>query len=144
MPVNVSFDETPSRVRGGHVTVIDNAVNPATGTIKLKAQFANEDGLFWPGQFVNVALTLETIENATVLPAEAIQSGQQGQFVYLAKGDGTVEVRPVSAGRTVGRKVIVEQGVAPGDTVVTDGQLRLFPGARYRAVEAAPGAELKL
>jgi membrane fusion protein, multidrug efflux system len=135
--VRVSPKDEPGRAAEGHVTVIDNAVDPATGTIHLKAVFDNRDGLLWPGQFVNVVLMLDTIQNATVVPAEAIQAGQQGQFVYVVKPDNTVEPRVVATGRTFERKVVIEKGIAPGDTVITDGQLRLFPGARIQAV--APG-----
>ncbi len=121
----------------GHLAVIDNTVDSTTGTIHLKATFPNADSTLWPGQFVDTVLTLDTIQNATVVPAEAVQAGQQGQFVFAVKADNTVEIRPVTAGRAFGKKVVIEKGVAPGDTVVTDGQLRLFPGAPIRAVDAA-------
>jgi multidrug efflux system membrane fusion protein len=137
MPVSVSFQDAPAQTRSGYVSLIDNAVDTTTGTIRLKARLENADGLLWPGQFVNVALTMETVHNAVVVPAEAIQSGQQGQFVYVAKPDGTVEPRVVRPGRTIGRRTIVEQGLAAGDTVVTDGHLRLFPGARIRIVDTS-------
>ena len=91
--------------------------------------------MLWPGQFVTVVLTLDTIQNATVVPAEAVQAGQQGQFVYVVKADNTVEIRPVTVGRAFGRKTVIDKGLAPGETVVTDGQLRLFPGAQIRAVD---------
>ena len=116
--------------------MIDNTVDANTGTIRLKAMLQNEAGILWPGQFVNVGLMLDTLRNATVLPAEAVQPGQQGQFVYVVKPDKTVESRNVTVGPAVGRKVIIEKGVAPGETVVTDGQLRLFPGARIEPVPA--------
>jgi membrane fusion protein, multidrug efflux system len=119
-------DSTPST---GTLQVVDNAVDPNTGTIRLKAIFDNKDGRLWPGQFLNVVLTLDT-QTATILPAEAIQVGQQGSFVYVVKADQSVEPRPVHVGQTISGKVIVEKGVAAGDTVVTDGQSRLFPGAK--------------
>src|SRR4030095_6099928 len=106
-----------------------------TGTIKLKATFDNRDSMLWPGSFVTVVLTLET-DMATVAPTEAIQNGQQGQYVYVVK-DSKVELRPVTPGRTVGGKTVIEKGLVAGDTVVTDGHLRLFPGAQIKAVEAA-------
>jgi multidrug efflux system membrane fusion protein len=109
-------------------------VDAATGTIKLKATFENSERLLWPGQFVNVALTLDTRNNAVLVPAEAVQAGQQGQFVYVVKADQSVEPRKVSVGISSGKRVIIENGVAAGETVVTDGQLRLFPGAKIRAV----------
>ena len=77
-----------------------------------------------------------TIQNAIVVPAEAVQTGQQGQYVFAVKADNTVEIRPVTTGRAFGRKVVIDKGVAPGDTVVVDGQLRLFPGAPIKAVDA--------
>ena len=92
--------------------------------------------MLWPGQFVHVVLTLDTIRNATVVPSEAVQAGQQGQFVYVVKPDGGAESRPVTVGRAFERKLVVEKGLAPGDVVVTDGQLRLFPGAKVQIVES--------
>lgn len=135
LTARVSPKDAPDRAADGRVTVIDNTVDSTTGTIRLKAVFENRDALLWPGQFVNVVLTLRTNQNATVLPAEAVQAGQQGQFVYAVKGDGTVEPRVVSAGRIFDGKIIIDKGVAPGETVVTDGQLRLFPGARIKVVD---------
>ena len=116
--------------------MIDNTVDANTGTIRLKATFQNEQGVLWPGQFVNATMTLDTLRNATVTPAEAVQPGQQGQFVYVVKPDRTVEMRVVTTGPVMGRKVIIEKGVAPGETVVIDGQLRLFPGAKIEPVPA--------
>jgi len=112
----------------GVVNVIDNAVDRNTGTIRLKAAFDNRQDRLWPGQFVNVALTLDT-QTAVVIASEALQVGQQGSFVYVVKQDQTVEPRPVTVGQTVAGKVILEKGVAAGETIVTDGQSRLFPGA---------------
>jgi multidrug efflux system membrane fusion protein len=136
LPVQVTPQESAGKVAQGVLSVIDNTVDTATGTIKLKATFPNEAGLLWPGQFVNVSLRLDTLRNATTVPAEAVQPGARGQFVYVVKPDQTVESRNVTVGATVGRKAIVETGVAPGETVVTDGQLRLYPGARIQAVPA--------
>jgi multidrug efflux system membrane fusion protein len=114
----------------GTLTFIDNQVNRQTGTILLKGTFANKDKRLWPGQFVNVVLTLTTRTNATVVPAQAIQVGQQGQFVYVIKPDFTVEPRPVVISTTLGGEAVVEKGLTPGEQVVTDGQLRLMPGAK--------------
>ncbi len=118
----------------GRLTVIDNSVDATTGTIPLKAAFENRDGSLWPGQFVNVSLRLETIQNATVAPAEAVQSGQTGSFAYVVKADKTVEPRILKIGRTFEGKVIIEQGLAPGEMVVTDGHLRLAPGSKIQVV----------
>jgi membrane fusion protein, multidrug efflux system len=121
-----------SGVVRGNLSVIDNTVDSKTGTIRLKATFDNRDGNLWPGQFVNVALTMEP-QTATVIPSEAVQAGQQGSFVYVVKADQTVEARPVLVGQAFEGKVIVEKGVTSGETVVTDGQSRLFPGAKVVA-----------
>jgi membrane fusion protein, multidrug efflux system len=121
----------------GQLTFIDNIVDSTTGTIKLKATFPNSDHALWPGQFINVVMTLRTLGNATVVPSEAIQSGQKGQFAFVVKPDQTVETRLVTVGQAVDNQIVVQSGIAPGETVVTDGQLRLFPGARIRVVAAA-------
>jgi multidrug efflux system membrane fusion protein len=136
LPVHVSFQDDPAKTAEGVLTVIDNSVDTNTGTIKLKATFSNEQHLLWPGQFVNVSLTLGA-QNMTVVPSEAVQAGQRGPFIYVVKQDQTVETRDVTVGTTIGRKAVVLKGVAPGDTVVTDGQLRLYPGARIQAVPAS-------
>ncbi len=136
LPVRVSLQENSDRDATGKLAVIDNTVDPNTGTIKLKAVLDNRDGLLWPGQFVNVVLTLDTIQNATVVPAEAVQAGQQGQFVYVVKPDNSVEPRLVVPGRVVAGNVVIQKGVNPGESIVTDGQMRLFPGARIRAVDS--------
>jgi membrane fusion protein, multidrug efflux system len=121
----------------GQLSFIDNIVDSTTGTIKLKATFPNTDHALWPGQFLNVVMTLRTIDHATVVPSEAIQSGQQGQFAFVVKPDQTVETRLVTVGQTIDNDIVVESGISPGETVVTDGQLRLFPGAHIRVVPAA-------
>jgi multidrug efflux system membrane fusion protein len=113
----------------GAVTFINNTVDPTTGTIQLKATFPNEDSALWPGQFVEVALTLTT-EDAVVVPAQAVQAGQRGPFVFVVKPDLTVESRPVKPGRRVAGALTLEEGLNGGERVVTDGQLRLVPGAR--------------
>jgi multidrug efflux system membrane fusion protein len=117
------------RTVDGAVTFMNNTVDPTTGTIQLKATFANADSALWPGQFVDVALTLTT-EQAVVVPTQAVQAGQAGPFVFVVKADSTVESRPVKVGRRLAREVVIEQGVRAGERVVTDGQLRLVPGTR--------------
>jgi multidrug efflux system membrane fusion protein len=121
----------------GQLSFIDILVDSTTGTIKLKATFANADHALWPGQFLTVIMTLRTLDHVTVVPSEAIQSGQKGQFAYVVKGDQTVETRLVTVGQTIDNDIVVQSGISPGETVVTDGQLRLFPGARIRVVPAA-------
>jgi multidrug efflux system membrane fusion protein len=144
LPVRVSLQDDPTRQVGGQLAVVDNTVDPTTGTIRLKGVFNNADGMLWPGQFVNVTIGLETIDNATVVPTEAVQNGQQGQLVYVVKADKSVEPRPVQVGRSFDRKTIIEKGVSPGETVVTDGHLMLFPGVRVREVDTSklPGYSL--
>ena len=130
-----AITQDSNRAAAGTLTVIDNTVDTTTGTIKLKATFANTDAMLWPGQFVTAVLTLDTIQGATTLPSEAVQNGQQGQFVYVVKPDQTVEARRVTVGRAFGKRFVIDQGVAPGETVVTDGQLRLAPGARVQLID---------
>jgi multidrug efflux system membrane fusion protein len=111
----------------GVLTFIDNAVDATTGTIKLKGTFTNSDHKLWPGQFVRVTLRLTTQQNALVVPNEAVQAGQNGQFVYVVKPDRTVDARPVTTGQRVEQDLVIQSGLAAGDTVVTEGQLRLAP-----------------
>jgi membrane fusion protein, multidrug efflux system len=117
-------------VSSGTVTFIDNAVDPSTDTIRLKATFANDDKRLWPGAFVDVTLQLSVDPKATVIPAKAVQPSQQGEFVFVVKADQTVESRAVKVAWTEGDEAVIASGVKPGETVVTDGQLRLTPGAR--------------
>jgi multidrug efflux system membrane fusion protein len=120
----------------GKLTFIDNTVDPQTGTITLKASFTNTDRALWPGQYVNVALTLSTMSAATVVPAQAVQSGQHGQYVYVVKNDRSVDMRPVTVTAQVEQETIIAKGVSPGETVVTDGQLRLTPKSRVEIKNA--------
>jgi multidrug efflux system membrane fusion protein len=136
LEVQAFSDHDPGHIARGVLTVIDNAVYTNTGTIKLKARFDNHERLLWPGEFVNVVLTLDTQNNATVVPSEAVQDGQHGQFIFVVKADQTVEPRVVTVSRTLGSKAVIGKGIAPGETVVTDGQLRLFPGAKIQPVPA--------
>lgn len=117
-------------IASGQLTFVDNTVDPATGTIKLRATFPNKGGFLWPGQFVIAALTLREQPDAIVLPSQAVQTGPRGRYVYVVKADLTVEMRGVEVDRTEGSETVIASGVAPGERVVTDGQLRLVPGAR--------------
>jgi multidrug efflux system membrane fusion protein len=117
-----------NRPAHGKLTFINNAVDTATGTIQLKGTFENKDKRLWPGQFINVVLTLTTQRNAVVMPAAALQTGQQGQYVFVVKPDFTVESRPVTVAWSYGDLAVVAQGVTPGEKVVTDGQLNLITG----------------
>lgn len=122
-------DDTGPEENGG-LTFIDNSVDVTTGTIKLKGTFPNTSHKLWPGQFVRVTLRLTTQQNAIVVPNEAVQTGQNGAFIYVVKQDRTVESRPVTTGARVDQDMVVETGLEPGETVVTEGQLRLAPGSR--------------
>ena len=136
LAVRVESKDDPGRSASGYLSVIDNTVDSNTGTIHLKATFENRDGMLWPGQFVTAILTLDTIDNATVVPSEAVQNGQQGQYVYAVGPDNAVQIRPVQVARALGNRTIIAKGVAPGDTVVVDGMLMLFPGAHVQPVPA--------
>jgi multidrug efflux system membrane fusion protein len=123
----------------GALTFVDNSVDVTTGTIKLKGTFPNADHQLWPGQFVRVTLRLTTQQNAVVVPNEAIQTGQTGAFVYVVKQDKTVESRPVVTGSRVEQDMVVSEGLAVGETVVTEGQLRLAPGSKVVVRDAKGG-----
>jgi membrane fusion protein, multidrug efflux system len=114
----------------GTLSFVDNTVDATTGAIKLKASFVNRDHKLWPGQFVRVTLRLTTQTNAVVVPNEAVQTGQDGTFVYVVKSDQTVESRSIQPGPRVDQVTVVNTGIKPGEVVVTEGQLRLTPGAR--------------
>ncbi len=120
------------------MTFTDNAVDPTTGTIRLKATFTNAEKKLWPGQFVNVALTLATEADALVVPSQAVQTGQQGPYVFVVKPDATVENRPVVVARTQGSESIIGKGLEKGETVVVDGQTRLVAGAKVEVRAGAP------
>lgn len=122
----------PNRVEPiatGDLTFINNTVDPGTGTIQLKATFTNADNALWPGQFLDAVLTL-TSQQAIVVPSQAIQPGQKGPYVFVVKEDQTVENRQVQPGTRLGAETIIVSGLTPGERVVTDGQLRLRPGAK--------------
>ena len=127
--VEASVSKEDKRPEKGVLTFVDNTVDTATGTIRLKAAFDNKGRALWPGQFVNVQITLATIHDAVVVPSQAVQTGQQGQFVFVIKAD-TAELRPVNAGITHEDMTVIEKGLAPGEQVVTDGQMLLMPGAK--------------
>jgi len=120
----------------GTITFIDNTVDPTTGTIKVKGTFPNQDRRLWPGQFVNVSVRLTTEANATVVPAVAVQTGQQGSYVFVVKDDKTVDMRTVRVERVANSEAVIGDGVKPGETIVTDGQLLLVPGSRISVKNA--------
>jgi membrane fusion protein, multidrug efflux system len=130
--------QSPDRPEEGILTFVDNAVDSTTGTIKFRGTFANTARRLWPGQFVKVVLNLSEQPNAIVIPFQAIQSNENGQLVFVVKPDRTVEVRPIIVSRTLGGQAIVDKGLTPGETVVTDGQFLLSAGSR---VQIKKGAE---
>ena len=140
----LAVDTVPSgetRAVRGAVTFIDNAVDVTTGTIRLKATFANHERRLWPGQFANVSLTLALQPDSIVIPSQALQTGQQGAFVFVVKPDATVETRRVVTARAQGNETIIANGLQAGEQVVTDGQARLTGGAKVeiRAPAGRPG-----
>jgi multidrug efflux system membrane fusion protein len=128
--VTARYENLTGEPPRGELTFLDNTVDPTTGTIQLKATFPNPSSRLWPGQFVQVELTLSELTNAVVVPAQALQTGQSGPYVYIVKADHTVEQRPVTLRFTVQNEAVIKAGVQAGETVVTDGQLRLIPGAK--------------
>lgn len=123
----------------GRLAFIDNAVDPSTGTIRLRAQFDNDDAVLWPGQFVNVSVQLYEQPDAIVIPAQAVQNGPEGQYVYVINDDLVAEMRRIKVQRTDAERTIVASGLAKGERVVTRGQLRLGPKTRVQI--GKPGAE---
>ena len=130
--------QSPDNPEQGILTFVDNAVDATTGTIKFRGTFANAGRRLWPGQFVKVLLNLTEQPNAVVIPFQAIQSGQDKQLVFVVKPDRTVEVRPVVVSRTLNGEAVVDKGLKPGETIVTDGQFLLSAGSR---VQIKKGAE---
>jgi multidrug efflux system membrane fusion protein len=123
----------------GVLSFVDNTVDASTGMIALKGLFPNEDERLWPGEFVNVWLTLGEHPDALVVPAQAIQTGQMGPYVYVVDGAMSAETRPVVPGDTINGEVIIQRGLSRGETVVTDGQLLLKPGAKVRIKRSLTG-----
>jgi multidrug efflux system membrane fusion protein len=122
----------------GTLMLVDNTVDQATGTIRLKAQFPNDDEALWPGQFVNAQLQLSIRQDATVIAGPAVQRNQDGTYAWVVKLDGTAEVRPIRVEMIEGGTALVAGGLKPGEQVVVDGQSRLRPGAKVVAL-GAPG-----
>jgi membrane fusion protein, multidrug efflux system len=137
LTVVVRPSQADTVVSEGVLTFVDNSVDTASGTVLLKAEFPNRDNALWPGEFLNVRLQLYVDEDALVVPAQAVMTGQQGTYVFVLNPDGTARSQPVTVERTAGTYAVVSQGVRAGDEVVTDGQVRLTPGAPVEVKGAA-------
>ncbi len=140
LSAQVSVPAEPGENRIGKVDFLDNAVQSATGTVTLRALIANEDHFFWPGQFVNIRLLLDELKNTVLVPAESVQVGQQGEFVFVVKEDSTVELRPIHPGQPQDGNVVITDGLKAGETVVVTGQLALAPGTKV-TVQPAESAK---
>jgi multidrug efflux system membrane fusion protein len=138
LPAKVASAADPGLNDSGPVTFIDSAIDQATGTIGLKATLDNAGARLWPGQFVNVTLTLGVEDAALVVPSEAVQTGQSGTYVFVVRPDDTTEIRPVTVDRTVAGEAVVAKGLAAGERVVVDGQMRLGEGTRVAERAPAP------
>jgi multidrug efflux system membrane fusion protein len=139
MTVVATPQDGAAQPASGKLTFVDNAVDPSTDTIKLKATFDNTDRALWPGQYARVSVRLTTLPNAIVVPAQAVQTGQDGQFVFVVKADSTVEQRNVTTGDTVGQDTVIAKGLEPGETIVVEGQLRLEPGTKIQRADPRTG-----
>jgi multidrug efflux system membrane fusion protein len=129
LPVQVSLPGQQGPVESGELSFVDNSVDAKTGTIALKGTFANADARLWPGEFVNATLVLREHPDALLVPSQAVQTGQQGSFVFVVQPDMKAAIRPVVIGESIDNETVVTSGLKAGETVVTDGQLRLIPGA---------------
>jgi len=138
LPVEAWDREVKTRLASGALASVDNLVDPTTGTVKLKAQFPNDDNALFPNQFVNVRMKLDTVRDATVIPAAAVQRGAQGMFVYVVPEDQKVKLRPVKLGPADGGRLAVAEGLAPGEIVVIDGMDRLRDGAPVEVTGGRP------
>jgi len=138
--VQVTLGDAAHAAIAGKLASLDNSADPATGTIRLRAEFPNQDKALWPGQFVNVVLTLHEQPDAVVTPSTALQNGPNGQYVFIVKPDATVELRDVKVARTEGDNAVVAAGLEPGDKVVVAGQLRLAPGVHIITGAGTPSS----
>jgi len=143
LKVDSRFQSDEGRPEQGVLAFVDNAVDRSTGTIKLKAEFTNNERRLWPGQFVNVALTLSTQGDAVVVPSEAVQVGPEGQQLFIVKEDRRIEVRLVTVGPTQEGESVIAKGLAAGELVVREGQFLLGPGSRVDIRDAAKDGEGK-
>jgi membrane fusion protein, multidrug efflux system len=132
LEVDAAIPNSPEAQEHGVLAFIDNTVDKTTGTILLKGLFQNENRRLWPGEFVNATLTLNEIRDAVLIPSQAVQNGQSGTFVFVVDNHLQAHLRPIVAGTQIGSETIIERGIEAGETVVTDGQMLLAPGARVK------------
>ncbi len=143
LAVNALPDGSQNGPETGKLTFVDNSVDSKTGTIRLKGTFGNTARRLWPGQFVTIALTLGRLQNVVTVPSHAVQTGESGLFVFVITPENTVQLKPVKTGRSYGGETIIESGISAGEQIVTDGHLRLTPGAPVEiASDLKPGTNL--
>jgi membrane fusion protein, multidrug efflux system len=144
LPVSAFDRSNTTKLADGQLSAVDSTIDPTTGTVKLRAEFANTDETLFPNQFVNARLLVDTLKGATVIPAASVQRGQPGTFVYVVKPDDTVSVHKITLGPQQGERVAVTAGLSPGDKIVVDGADKLREGAkivlRQESGAAAPAA----
>ena len=140
MAVQALSQETGADLGSGELRIADNHVDSSTGTVQLKARFPNPSKSLWPGQFVNVRLTLQTLQHATAIPASAVNQGPKGAFAYVVGADNKVAVRPIAVLTTQDTTAVIKSGLQPGETVVTDGQMTLRPGSTVKSRPPTPAA----
>lgn len=138
MTTEALSQETGADLGSGELSIADNHVDSATGTVEMKARFANQSKRLWPGQFVNVRLVLQTMAHATTIPTAAVNQGPNGSFAYVIGADGKVTARPITVLATQDAIVVIKAGLQPGETVVTDGQLSLRPGLAVKVRQPNP------
>lgn len=136
LPLKAIIPNNNQSPEPGVLVAVNNTVDNTTGTIQLLGDFANPQERLWPGQFVNVVITLTTEPNAVVVPSQAVQAGQNGNYAFVLKPDSTVESRTVTVSRTINGQDVIAQGLQPGEKVVTDGQSNLIPGAKVQVKTA--------
>jgi len=130
--------DTGAQLSSGELSVADNRVDPTTGTVEMKARFANTDEHLLPGEFANVKITLQTLAQATTIPAEAVNKGPDGAFAFVVGSDRRVAIRPLKVNLIAGQTAVIATGLQPGETVVTDGQMSLEAGSLVRYAITGP------
>jgi multidrug efflux system membrane fusion protein len=138
VPVSVTIPDSSVPAQQGEVSYVENAIDPTTNTLSVKAQFPNTDEFLWPSQFVNVVMTIRVDPNVTVVPSVSVQMNQEGAYVWVVRPDSTVEMRPITVTRQLGHEMVIEGTLKPGEKVVTEGQLRLESGTKVEVSADVP------